>query len=296
MLRNLTISNYALIDELAFAPATGLSIVTGETGAGKSIMLGAVGLLLGNRADTRVLLDNSKKCIIEGEFEVGEYNIKTIFEENDLDYDDISIIRREVNPSGKSRAFVNDTPVTLEILRRLGSNLMDVHSQNDTIELGSPSFQLRIVDAFSDSLELYDSFLSEFQHYTQARKKYDRLLEEEAQIRKEADFNNFLLEELNKAAFQKGEQEDLEEEQEILANSEEIKTLIHQGIVTMSSEEYSVISGMDSLSHILKQLAKLASHYAPLSERIESINIELKDILSEPNYCKSTLYLQLMTF
>jgi DNA repair protein RecN (Recombination protein N) len=281
MLRNLTISNYALIDHLEFSPAPGLSIITGETGAGKSIMLGAVGLLLGNRADTRVLLDTSKKCVIEGEFEIGEYNVQSFFDENDLDYDDASIIRREISPAGKSRGFINDTPVNLEVMRTLGTYLMDVHSQNDTQRLGSPAFQLRIVDAFADTLGLYESFKAKYQHYISAKLKYEGLLEEETRIRKEADFNSFLLEELTNASFEKGEQERLEEEQEILSNSEEIKSLIHQAIDLISSEESSLSSGIESLSHLCRRLSKFSGHYSPLAERVESILIELNDISHE---------------
>lgn len=281
MLQNLTISNYALIDQLEFNPSLGLSIVTGETGAGKSIMLGAVGLLIGNRADTKVLLDTGKKCVIEGEYDVSEYNLQGFFKENDLDYEDTAIIRREISPSGKSRGFVNDTPVNLEIMRALGTYLMDIHSQNDTLQLGSASFQLKIVDAFADTLPLFEEFQSAYHEYDRAKSKYSILLREEAQIKKESDFNIFLLDELEKAAFQEGEQEKLEEQQEILAHSEEIKKLIQQASLLISLDDNSVLSGFENLVQILRQLSKYSSHYSELSQRMDSVLIELNDIRGE---------------
>lgn len=281
MLQSLTISNYALIDRLEFAPSEALSIITGETGAGKSILLGAVGLLLGKRADTRVLLDTSKKCVIEGEFGIGEYNLKSFFDEKDLDYDIQTIIRREISPAGKSRAFVNDTPVNLEVLTMLGQNLMDIHSQNDTQLLGSSSFQLKIVDAFSDSLDLFDKFQNSYQVFIAEEKRYNKLLEEEAEIRREFDFNNFLLDELLQAKFEENEQELLEEQQDLLTNSEEIKIQIHQGLDQLSRSEYSIITGMESLVGVFRQLSKFSGRYQSLLERTESALIELKDIHSE---------------
>ncbi|VAW25885.1 DNA repair protein RecN, partial [hydrothermal vent metagenome] len=158
MLTKLTIQNYALIESLEMSPAKGLNIITGETGAGKSIMLGAIGLLLGKRADTKVLLNEGKKCIIEGEFNIEEYSLHALFDEEDLDYEDETSIRREITPTGKSRAFVNDTPVTLDTLKKLGSYLMDVHSQNETLQLGAANFQLDIIDVFSESTELAKSY------------------------------------------------------------------------------------------------------------------------------------------
>lgn len=281
MLKSLTISNYALIDHLEFSPALGLNIITGETGAGKSIMMGAIGLLLGNRADTKTLLDTDKKCIIEGEFEVGKYKLQDFFSQNDLDYDDVAIIRREISPSGKSRGFVNDTPVTLDIMRELGSFLVDVHSQNDTLQLGSSSFQLHIIDAFADTLDLFELFKEKYSGYRDARLRYEEILHEEAEIRKEADFNLFLLEELQKASFEIGEQGRLEEELEILSNSEEIKLNIQNALNLISSEEFSILSGTESLARHLNQLAKYSSHYSSFESRIESVLIELNDIRRE---------------
>ncbi|MEQ8575490.1 MAG: AAA family ATPase, partial [Fulvivirga sp.] len=149
MLKHLSIKNYALIQELNISPSDNLNIITGETGAGKSIMLGAVGLLLGNRADTKALLDEDVKCVIEGQFEISNYNLKNVFSKEDLDYESNTIIRREISPSGKSRAFVNDTPVTLDVLKKLGVKLMDVHSQHETLQLGKNSFQLKFVDVYA---------------------------------------------------------------------------------------------------------------------------------------------------
>ena len=281
MLKSLTIENYALIERLELQPSAQLNIITGETGAGKSIMVGAIGLLLGNRADTRVLSDPDRKCFIEGEFEISKYKLKEFFDEKDLDYDDTVLIRREIGISGKSRAFVNDTPVTLDTLKELGNYLMDIHSQNDTQLLGSASFQLGIIDDYAESDILAEVFKSKFLEYNNALNDYERIKEEERAIRRESDFNNFLLEELHKAQFEEGEQERLESDQEVMANAEEIKLRLNQALEILSVSEFSIVSGLESMLQNFRQLTSISETYKSLYERIESVLIELQDIKRE---------------
>src|ERR1044071_4130888 len=178
MLRFLTIKNYALIQHLEMEPAAGLNVITGETGAGKSIMLGAVGLLLGNRADTKVLWDENEKCITEAEFEIGAYKLQKLFKSEDLDYEQRTVIRREISDNGKSRAFINDTPVTLDVLRRVTSRLMDVHSQHETLELGSRTFQLSLIDAYAGNQKILEQYETQWLAYTTAKEEYETLLAE----------------------------------------------------------------------------------------------------------------------
>jgi len=191
MLISLRIQNYALIRHLEIYPSARMNIITGETGAGKSIMIGAVGLLIGNRADTKVLYDKNKKCIIEGVFNISEYNLETFFDSNDLDYNTETIIRREITPAGKSRAFINDTPVLLDVMRNLGAYLMDVHSQSDTLLLGSEDYQLSVVDAFAQSQSLFMNYEVDFKRYKSLKSKLVKMEAEAEILKKEADYNHF---------------------------------------------------------------------------------------------------------
>ena len=219
MLRKLSILNYALIESLEMGPAKSLNIITGETGAGKSIMLGAVGLLLGKRADTKVLLNENQKCIIEGNFDITEYNLQSLFKEEDLDYENDTSIRREITPSGKSRAFINDTPVNLDVLKKLGNFLMDVHSQNETLQLGASSFQLNLIDAFAGTQHLAKEYLGYYNNFKWKEKAYHVLISEGERLKKDADYNSFLLNELAQLNLNEEEQEPLEEELKVLENA-----------------------------------------------------------------------------
>lgn len=283
MLKNLIIKNYALIRELEMKPAAELNIITGETGAGKSIMLGAVGLLLGNRADTRVLYDEESKCIIEGTFDVSEYDaLKKLFEEEGLDYEEESIIRREIAPGGKSRAFINDSPVTLDILKRMGNFLMDVHSQHDTLQLGSNLYQLDVLDAYAGNKAERQNYEKAYKAYRKAAGTYKQLQEEAAESRKEADYNSFLLQELESAKLQGLNQQELEEELEKLENAGDIKLKLG-GIVQVLeyAEPMAVNSTLHGVFTELKQLGRYSESYRKLAERMESSLIELKDISRE---------------
>lgn len=283
MLKNLVIKNYALIRELEMKPAPQLNIITGETGAGKSIMLGAVGLLLGNRADTRVLYDEETKCVIEGVFDVSQYDaLKLLFQEEGLDYEEESIIRREIAPNGKSRAFVNDTPVTLDVLKRMGNFLMDVHSQHDTLQLGSNTYQLDVLDAYASNKAERTSYQQAYKAYRKAATTYQKLQEEAAESRKEADYNSFLLQELEAAQLEGLNQQEMEEELEKLENAGDIKIKLGGIVQALEyAEPIAINSTLHGVFTELKQLGRYSEAYRKLAERMESSLIELKDISRE---------------
>ena len=262
-------------------PDRELNIITGETGAGKSIMLGAIGLLLGNRADTRVLYNPEKKCIIEGTFGVSGYNIERIFEEEELDYSTTCIVRREISVSGKSRAFVNDTPVNLETLRRITSQLMDIHSQHDSVLLGSNEYQLEIVDIYAQNDNLLRPYRVDYQSYRVKKAHFDQLKIEASAMRKEFDYNNFLYEELVKAQLQPDEQESLEQELTILENAEEIKERLQLAYEYLDNAEQSVIDFLKGTVSNLAYISKLSDQYEQLQQRAQSSLIELRDLADE---------------
>ncbi|OIN57427.1 DNA repair protein RecN [Arsenicibacter rosenii] len=281
MLTHLLIKNYALIDRLELTPDTELNIITGETGAGKSIMLGAIGLLLGNRADTKVLYDPEKKCIIEGTFNIAGYYIEQLFEEEELDYGTSCVVRREISPSGKSRAFVNDTPVTLDVLRRVTSQMMDIHSQHDSVLLGSNEYQLQIVDTYAQDDNLLRVYHHDFQAYRKAQQAYDKLQQEASSMRKEFDYNKFLYKELSKVQLQADEQEQLEQELNVLENAEEIRERLQLASEYLDNPEQSVIDLLKGVVNSLSTVSRLSSQYEPLLERAQSTLIELRDLAGE---------------
>jgi DNA repair protein RecN (Recombination protein N) len=281
MLRNLLIKNYALIQSLEMLPAQGLNVITGETGAGKSIMLGAVGLLLGNRAETKVLLHDDEKCVVEGEFDIKAYNLKSFFGAEDLEHDDITVIRREISASGKSRAFVNDSPVTLDILRRLGQRLMDVHSQHENLELGKGLYQLNLIDNFAGNKPLLEDYTIHYKSFRTAEKSYKKLTEQADQLRQEADYNRFLLKELEEASLQDLDQEALENDLAVLENAEEIKSSFHQANIILKDGEFTGINAIAEAKSLLQQVSRLSEKYKTLAERLESIYIELDDAANE---------------
>ncbi|WP_332367673.1 DNA repair protein RecN [Spirosoma telluris] len=262
-------------------PDRELNIITGETGAGKSIMLGAIGLLLGNRADTRVLYNPEQKCIIEGTFGVSGYAIERIFDEEELDYSNTCIVRREISVSGKSRAFVNDTPVNLETLRRVTSQMMDIHSQHDSVLLGSNEYQLEIVDTYAQNDPLLRTYRTDYQSYRAKKTAYDQLQAEASAMRKEFDYNNFLYEELTKAQLQPDEQETLEQELTILENAEEIKERLQLAYEYLDNTEQSVIDFLKGAVSNLSYISKLSDQYEQLQQRAQSSLIELRDLADE---------------
>ena len=284
MLVHLLIKNYALIEQLELMPDPHLNIITGETGAGKSILLGAIGLLMGHRADTKVLYNPDQKCVIEGTYDVAGYVIEHVFEEEQLDYAPTCLIRREISPSGKSRAFVNDTPVNLETLRRITSQLMDVHSQHDTLLLGSNEYQLQIVDTFAQNDEPLKKYRADFQTYQKSNQQYQQLKAEAAQLRKEFDYNQFLYDELEKANLQDQEQAQLEQELIILENATEVRERLQLAHEYLNNAEQSALELLKNTVASLNSISKFATQYAQLHERAQSSLIELRDLADEINY------------
>lgn len=281
MLKHLTIKNYALIKHLVLDPSPNLNVITGETGAGKSIMLGAMGLLTGNRADSKVLWDENQKCVIEGTFDISNYGLKSLFKGEDLDYDENTVIRRELSPGGKSRAFINDTPVTLEVMKRVGDLLMDIHSQHETLQLGQHSFQLRLVDAFAANNSLRDLYGEQWNVYLKAKKDFDTLTSEAETLRQEADYIRFQLEELSKLELEEPEQELLESELKIMEHSGEIKNRFQSVLDLINNSEFASRNSLAEARNHLQNVSSYSSHYTQLFERLESVIIELDDLTHE---------------
>ena len=281
MLTTLSISNYALIKELQTDFTKGLSIITGETGAGKSIVLGALGLVMGNRADLSSLKAADKKCVIEASFAIEAYALQTFFEEEDLDYDVQTIIRREILPSGKSRAFVNDTPVTLSVLSALKEKLIDVHSQHKTAQLSEVSYQFQILDALAGNDNLIEAYQVELKKYKKLQKEWNALLQSQEAAKQEYAYNSHLYEELVAANLKDGAQEELEETLEKLNNSEVIRTSISESVNLASNEQVGLQSGLYQMKSALDRIATFSEEYATFSNRIESLKIELDDVVFE---------------
>jgi DNA repair protein RecN (Recombination protein N) len=281
MIKSLLIKNYALIQNLQMEPSPAFNTITGETGAGKSIMLGALGLLLGNRADTKVLFEEVQKCIIEGTFNISGQNLQSLFESYELDYLDETIIRREISPAGKSRAFINDTPVTLDIMKEVGTFLVDVHSQRDTYLLGAATHQMRMIDGYAQNQQLFNNYRDVYKQFKKVESDYNALLQHAEELSKESDYNHFLLEELNNANIQPGDHEQLEEELKIIENAEEIKSKLFECIEILENSEYSINAHLQSVVKNIGQVSSLAEHFEPLQNRLESTYHELKDIAKE---------------
>lgn len=281
MLKSLSIENYALIRRLRIDFKDGLSVITGETGAGKSIILGALGLILGNRADTQVLLQKDRKCIVEGSFDISGYDLSVFYEENELDFENVTILRREINKSGKSRAFINDTPVNLIKLRELGDKLVNVHSQHKTITLNDSEFQLAVVDDYVNHPELIKDYKSMFNEHNQLNVKYRQLVEAEKNSRADEDYYQFLYDELKKASLIPDEQKELESELEILNNSEEIKMNLGKVNAMLSGEGTAALNILNEISNLLNPIEKYHSELGELNKRIRSNIIDLKDIDNE---------------
>lgn len=281
MLKHLTIKNYALIKHLVLEPSGGLNVITGETGAGKSIMLGAMGLLMGNRADVKVLWDENQKCIIEGTFDIKDYKLKSTFRSEDLDYDDNTVIRRELSPGGKSRAFINDTPVTLEVMKRIGNSLMDIHSQHETLQLGQQSFQLKLVDAYAGNQSLKEQYTDQWTAFLKSKKEFESLMAEADTLRQEADYVRFQLEELTKSDLEETEQDSLESELKVMEHSGEIKSRFQQVLDLINLSEFASRNGLAEARNHLQTISSYSTAYSTLLQRLESVIIELDDITNE---------------
>jgi DNA repair protein RecN (Recombination protein N) len=270
-----------LIDDVRVAFPKGFTTITGETGAGKSILLGGLSLVLGKRADLSSLKNTEKKCVIEAEFEVSNYQLQSFFKENDLDYEDLTILRREILPSGKSRAFVNDSPVTLDVMRALGDQLVDVHSQHQTMQLTDNDFQMKVLDALAENSENLSGYAQELQKLRNASKELQKLEEFQANADKEHDYNSFLLEELEAAKLKEGMQEALEEEYEQLSNVEQIMENLSVGHQLLNDEQLGIVGRLTELKRAFQNLSDFGSDYKSLNDRIQSVLIETDDIASE---------------
>jgi DNA repair protein RecN (Recombination protein N) len=289
MITSLSIKNYALIEKLAIDFSKGFSIITGETGAGKSIILGAMGLVLGKRADLTSLKNKEEKCVIEAYFDISKYNLKSFFEANDLDYEDETIIRREILPSGKSRAFINDSPVNLQELQDLSLFLIDIHSQQQTQELSEETVQFTIVDAIADNQSEIDHYQSLLKSYKEDKARLNSLLLKQAESIKEQEYHTFLLNELVSAQLKSGEQEELEADFEKLNNVETIKEAVDKSLAMANEEQIGALSTLKEIKLALQKIASFAPEYALLLERITSLVIELDDISDELTNCSEKL-------
>ena len=278
MLKQLHISNYALIDELNVSFESGFNVITGETGAGKSILLGALGFALGDRADTNVLFDKDKKCVVEAQFELHSENLKSLFEENDLDFESDCIFRRELNPQKKSRAFINDTPVSLQTMKEVGCQLVDIHSQHDSLLLTNTDYQLQMLDDIAQNGDVLAKYQTEYGNYNTLKRKLYELKEIATKNTAENDYLKFQLDELDKAQLKEGEYIDIEQTLSVMENSEEIKTLLVTANGLLDDSENAILGQVNELSSTLSRLKHLLPDTENLQERIENLKVELKDI------------------
>jgi DNA repair protein RecN (Recombination protein N) len=289
MITSLSIKNYALIEKLSIDFSKGFSIITGETGAGKSIILGALGLVLGKRADLTSLKNKEEKCVIEAHFEISKYNLLPFFESNDLDYEEDTIIRREILPSGKSRAFINDSPVNLQELQELSLYLIDIHSQQQTQELSDENVQFKIIDAIANNQHDILQYQTLLKSYKTDKSHLNTLLKRQGDSIKEQEYNTFLLDELASAKLKSGEQEVLEADFEKLNNVEIIKESIDKSLAIANEEQIGVLDHLKEIKVSLQKIASFSPDYHSLLERITSITIEFDDISDELNGCSEKL-------
>ena len=280
MLSRIFIQNFALIDRLEIDLKTGLQVITGETGAGKSIILGALRLIMGERADAKSFAKADAKSIVETEFCIDE-SFKSFFDNKDLDYEPQTIIRREISPGGKSRAFINDVPVTLDILKELSSRLIDIHSQFETSDLFTESFQFGILDGLAKNSSLLSDYQSVFNEYLKAKKDIDQLKKTLSESNKESDYKNFLLTELEEANLDQIDFSDLQNQLSIQENAEKISEQLSQSLSTLNAEEFGILPGLFDILNKISKLSELSSDYEELSQRLEASYLEIKDINAE---------------
>lgn len=281
MLHRLSIRNYAIIDKLDIEFCERMNIITGETGAGKSILVGALSLILGERADTKVLYSAEEKCIVEADFDITGYSLKTFFSQHELDFEAHTIIRREINQSGKSRAFINDTPVTLHVLKDLGEKLVNLHNQHETLELTKAGFQLNVIDTIAKNQGLITNYKLLFTEYRKQFRLHEQLVQENKTAAAELDYLNFQLSELSEAKLEANEQPQLETEQNTLTNVEEIKRAVQTALQILSNAELNILDQLNEVQSQLKTVKNLNKDILALTERIHSTQEELKDISNE---------------
>lgn len=281
MIDRLIIKNYAIIEEQEIVFSDGLTIITGETGAGKSILLGALGLIMGRRTDTKMLYEGDRKCIVEGHFHIGKYRLRPFFEEYDIDYDEELVVRREITPSGKSRAFVNDTPVRLNILQQLSGSLIDLHQQFDTLDIHNVSFQLRMIDALANNQGRLQKYQTGFREYQANRRRLEALRAQNDRAAREMDFLQFQLQEFNEAELIPGEQTELEERLRRLTNAEDVKRIMGGTFDQLSDSEHAIIGQLEALGLSINSIAAFHPDLGALTERYQGLLIELRDIAQE---------------
>lgn len=282
MLKQLYIRNFTLIDELDIKLYPGFSVITGETGAGKSIILGAIGLLLGNRADSKAIKSGKERCVIEAHFDLSRYDMKGFFDDNDIDFDaEDTIIRRELTSAGKSRAFINDTPVPLTKMRELGEQLVDIHSQHQNLLLQKEDFQLNVVDILAQDAEHIKAYQAVYQQYRSALSRLEQLKQELIKNRENEEFMRFQHKELDEAHLEPGELEQLEQESDILNHSEEIKSALYEADHSLSDDEGNILQLLRNASYSISNIREIYPEVAELSDRLDSSYIELKDIAQE---------------
>ena len=282
MLKQLYIRNFTLIDELDIKLYPSFSVITGETGAGKSIILGAIGLLLGNRADSKAIKSGKERCVIEAHFDLSRYDMKGFFDDNDIDFDaEDTIIRRELTSAGKSRAFINDTPVPLTKMRELGEQLVDIHSQHQNLLLQKEDFQLNVVDILAQDAEHIKAYQAVYQQYRSALSRLEQLKQELIKNRENEEFMRFQHKELDEAHLEPGELEQLEQESDILNHSEEIKSALYEADHSLSDDEGSILQLLRNASYSISNIREIYPEVAELSDRLDSSYIELKDIAQE---------------
>lgn len=290
MLKQLHIRNYAIIQQVDIHFHPQLTIITGETGAGKSILMGALSLILGERADTRSLLNTEEKCIIEGTFDINAYALSDFFEQEELDYSTTCLLRREITPNGKSRAFINDTPVTLNQLKELGAKLVDIVSQHQTLELNNGAFQLQIIDAIAENQELINNYKELHKQHKQCEKQLTEWINQEKQARADEDYLQFIFNELKEVNPNVDEQEELEKQLDILSNAEIIQQNAGMAADNLTDAEQSIVDALQTVKQFIASAAKYQPAFAEIISRIDSVIIELKDISSELNTIKENTH------
>ena len=281
MIKSLQIKNYAIIEALEIKFSKGLTIITGETGAGKSILLGALGLIMGRRADIKSLYNLQQKCVVEAIFDIKKYDLKAFFREHDIDYEEELVVRREISPSGKSRSFINDTPANLKLLQKLSGALIDLHQQFDMLDIHNVSFQLRLIDALADNRVLLSEYQALYQSYQSNKKQLQFLLNQDEAAEKELDFITFQLEEFDNAGLEAGESELLEQELNRLTNSEDIKRNLTAAHMQLGESEHSIISQLEEIAQSITQVKDFDIRIQPLDSRMEGLLAELQDLVIE---------------
>ena len=284
MLKNLSIKNYLLIDDLSVSFNNGFTVITGETGAGKSILVGGISLILGKRADLSVNRDKSKKCIIEGVFDIGSFDLKSVFDENELDYDTETILRREISVSGKSRAFINDSPVNLSQLSLIGSKIIDIHSQHQNIEVLTSKFQFELLDLISKNKDRVLNYTEIFEEYRTSSNKLNELINKKQSLIQSIDYNKFILDEIDRADILDEDLEKLENMQNSLSNFEEISSELSLGSQIILEENIGLISNLLKLKNSIDKVSKNSEKFKSISQRLDAIKIELEDIVHEIDY------------